>query len=175
MQEYVEARFTKSQVKRAGEFIAKNTNEAANYEYNITIVDNWRAAHAYPMNRIAEIVKESLQDKSSFLIVQRLKRCESIIGKLRRPNHTSLDRMQDLGGCRVIVPSIRDLYEAVEKVKAALQIKGHIIYDEDDYLDPPPSHSGYRCYHIIVKYQADDAFNNMFIEIQIRTKATPHK
>ena len=140
MVEYEVARFSKSQVKKAGNYIAKHNSDSPDYDYNIAIVENWRAAHAYPLNCISEIVRRSLKDKPNCLVVQRLKRCESIIGKLQRPVRSSLDRMQDLGGCRVIVPFFSDLYDAVSIVREAIIQEGQIIQDEDDYLkNPKPS------------------------------------
>lgn len=47
----------------------------------------------------------------------------------------SLYRMQDLGGCRVIVNSIDQVYEAVEKYKTS-RIR-HILKREYDYIQNP--------------------------------------
>ena len=170
MGDYELVRYSKSKIKKAGEYIAKHDSRSEDFEYNIGIVDNWRASHAYPLNCITAIVRGALVEKENYYIVQRLKRCESIVRKLRRRNRTSLDRMQDLGGCRVIVPSFKDLYDTIKLIKDAILANGHIIEDEDDYLNDPPKHSGYRCYHLIVKYQANDPYNNMYVEIQVRTR-----
>ena len=47
------------------------------------------------------------------IVVQRLKRLESIMGKLERFPDMNLYRMQDLGGCRVILDTIEQVYDSV--------------------------------------------------------------
>ena len=43
------------------------------------------------------------------LIAQRLKRLSSIDAKLRRFRNMNLARMQDLGGCRAVLPAVDDV------------------------------------------------------------------
>ena len=82
----------------------------------------------------------------------------------------SLYRMQDLGGCRVIVDSIDQVYESLDKYKKS-RIR-HILKRENDYIQNPKA-SGYRSYHIVYQFHSDDkeTYNkNILIEIQFRTK-----
>lgn len=104
------------------------------------------------------------------LVVQRLKRLESITGKIERFPDMSLYRMQDLGGCRVIVDTINQVYEAVDRYKNS-RIR-HILKREYDYIQNPKD-SGYRSYHMVYQFHSDkkETYNkNMLIEIQFRTK-----
>lgn len=78
--------------------------------------------------------------------------------------------MQDLGGCRVIVDSIDDVYKAVDKYKTS-SIR-HILKKQYDYIKCPKE-SGYRSYHMVYKFCSDskETYNkNMLIEIQFRTR-----
>ena len=78
--------------------------------------------------------------------------------------------MQDLGGCRVIVDTIDQVYESVNNYKNS-RIR-HILKKQNDYIKDPKN-SGYRSYHMIYQFQSDksEIYNkNILIEIQFRTK-----
>lgn len=170
MGNYESIKYSKSQIRKAGEVISKGINNESLYEDYLPVVDNWRAVHAFPLDAITTIVSTAMEHESEVHVVQRLKRLESIIGKLQRPNNTGLLKMQDLGGCRVIVPSIETLYASIDKVRNALIDNGHNIIKETDYLNIPRENSGYRSYHMIVEYVGPEEYNGMRVEIQIRTK-----
>ena len=55
--------------------------------------------------------------RNDILVVERLKRLDSIIGKLRREAGMDLWRMQDLGGCRFITPSVDEVFHFAEEYK----------------------------------------------------------
>ncbi len=77
--------------------------------------------------------------------------------------------MQDLGGCRVIVPGIQDVYDYFEKYDKSR--KRHIFKKKYDYIITPKV-SGYRSLHAVYEYHSDknQTYNkNMLIEIQFRT------
>ena len=103
------------------------------------------------------------------IVAERLKRLDSITGKLKREPNMNLWTMQDLGGCRVIVPTIEDVYKYSEKYENSR--KRHIKKKEYDYIKQPKT-TGYRSLHIVYEYKSDrkDTYNkNMLIEIQFRT------
>jgi putative GTP pyrophosphokinase len=85
-----------------------------------------------------------------------VKTVRSIIAKLRRQSTTTLRQMQDLVGCRIVVPDISDQ----EKYASALQR----VFPDCQVVDrrQTPQH-GYRAIHIIVR-----AGPRRF-EIQLRT------
>ena len=133
----------------------------------MVILNNWRAAHAYPLQVICSNLRQKNPDA---IVVQRLKRLESITGKIQRFPEMQLYKMQDLGGCRVIVDTIKQVYEAIDKYKSS-RIR-HILKREYDYI-ANPKESGYRSYHMVYQFHSEskDTYNkNMFIEIQFRTK-----
>lgn len=79
----------------------------------------------------------------------------SIIEKLRRQS-VRLSQMQDIAGCRVVVPDILTQDEAVERLKS--------LFDRFDIDDrrTQPSH-GYRAVHLIVEN------SGRLVEVQVRT------
>ena len=159
--------YTGNQINKAGKIISDPFSTSKEYDDAITILNNWRAAHAYPL----QVICSNLRNKNpNAIVVQRLKRLDSIIGKIQRFPNMQLYKMQDLGGCRVIVDTIEQVYESLNQYKTS-SIR-HILKREYDYIaNPKPS--GYRSYHMVYQFHSDkkDTYNkNMFIEIQFRTK-----
>lgn len=160
-------KYSKKQIDRAGKIIADPTSSEQDKKAALEILNNWRSSHAYPLQVITSHLRRKNNDA---IVVQRLKRLDSIVGKLERNPEMSLYRMQDLGGCRVIVESIGDVYNSLNQYKNS-RIR-HILKREYDYIQNPKE-SGYRSYHMVYQFQSDktDTYNkNMLIEIQFRTR-----
>lgn len=160
-------KYSKKQIDRAGKIIADPTSSEQDKNEALEIINNWRSSHAYPLQIITSHL---IRKNNNAIVVQRLKRLDSIIGKLERNPDMSLYRMQDLGGCRVIVDTINQVYEAVDRYKNS-RIR-HILKREYNYIQKPKD-SGYRSYHMVYQFQSDkkETYNkNMLIEIQFRTK-----
>lgn len=160
-------KYSKTEINKAGSIIADSTSSKEDHDNALIILNNWRASHAYPLQVICNNLRLRNPDA---IVVQRLKRLESITGKIERFPDMSLYRMQDLGGCRVIVDTVDQVYEAIEKYKNS-RIR-HILKREYDYIKNPKN-SGYRSYHMVYQFHSDkkDTYNkNMLIEIQFRTK-----
>lgn len=160
-------KYSGNQINKAGKIIADPFSTSKEHEDALIILNNWRAAHAYPL----QVICSNLRQKNpEAIVVQRLKRLESITGKIQRFPEMQLYKMQDLGGCRVIVDTIEQVYNAVDKYKSS-RIR-HILKREYDYITNPKE-SGYRSYHMVYQFHSDtkDTYNkNMYIEIQFRTK-----
>lgn len=160
-------RYSGNQINKAGKIITDPFSTPKEREEALVILNNWRAAHAYPLQVICSNLRQKNPDA---IVVQRLKRLESITGKIQRFPEMQLYKMQDLGGCRVIVDTIKQVYEAIDKYKSS-RIR-HILKREYDYI-ANPKESGYRSYHMVYQFHSEskDTYNkNMFIEIQFRTK-----
>ena len=160
-------KYSKKQIDRAGKIIADPTSSEQDKNEALEVLNNWRSSHAYPLQVITSHLRRKNNDA---IVVQRLKRLDSIVGKLERNPDMSLYRMQDLGGCRVIVDTINQVYEAVDRFKNS-RIR-HILKREYNYIQKPKD-SGYRSYHMVYQFQSDkkETYNkNMLIEIQFRTK-----
>lgn len=159
--------YSKRQINNAGKALSKQDIGEIEKQEALEIVNNWRSSHAYPLSVITNNLR---RNNKNALVVQRLKRLDSITSKLKRNSTMELYRMQDLGGCRVIVDTIDDVYNAEKQFEHSSA--RHIKKGFKDYIQNPKT-SGYRCFHAIYKYHSDkvDTYNkNMLIEIQFRTK-----
>lgn len=158
----IESVFSKSAVDKAGRQLAFGNAKNLSTEEAQEIVAHWRSCHEYPMfrarqnlkNRANKITKEAI-------VVQRHKREISIISKLRRQS-IRLTQMQDIGGCRAIVPRLSDVREIESLYKD--------YHDKDDRISAPAA-SGYRSLHIVerVPVSKEPSSTEFLIEIQLRT------
>ena len=166
---WVEPQFSKKRVKRAGETLVDPLCSDSDKNEAMDVLSNWRSAHAYPMHAMLIFLRtrSSKIDKNP-IVVQRLKRTPSIIGKLRRFDKMKLHRMQDIGGCRSVVKST----SLAEKLSQEIQNSRtrHKLHKVDDYIESPKE-SGYRGIHLVYKYNGEKIkYRDYFIEIQIRSK-----
>ena len=161
--------YSRSQIISAGKIIRQENSSEKEIKRATDIIDNWRAAHAFPLHVIYIHLRRMCFSNANAIVAERLKRLDSIIGKLKREQSMSLWAMQDLGGCRVIVPNIQDVYDYFEKYDKSQ--KRHIFKKKYDYIENPKA-SGYRSLHAVYEYRSDknETYNkNMLIEIQSRT------
>ena len=87
----------------------------------------------------------------------------SIVRKLQRDNNRfKLGALDDIGGCRLIVGSVREVYEAARILDDLLEHR-----KIKDYI-AAPQRSGYRSYHAIYKVPVGGITYR--IEVQIRTR-----
>jgi len=159
----------KKKIQKAGRAIAKSDFDKIVEKEAREVINNWRASHAYPLHIFYKNLKKKAKIYKNSIVAQRLKRLDSILIKLRNNPDMSLVRMQDLGGCRVIVDNVLEVYKFRDEFRKS-KIK-HKFDKEDDYIKAP-KFSGYRGIHLIYKYFSDkkEDYNGMFVEIQIRTK-----
>jgi len=160
-------------VRRAGSTIRKilrspgeGTEEERDAQYleAVEIIAAYRSHYSEPMGRVEQTLREiSTEISSGSQITSRLKRLPTIIKKLNRPDNTDLSRLQDIGGCRVVVGyprALRILEDRIrQKYGTQLDNRGR------DYIVAPRP-SGYRALHMIVR----EASSGLKIEIQLRTE-----
>lgn len=161
-------------MKKAGRILATRKKPDEEYSWALDVADLWRAAHKEVIEEMETLLRsvadgcgESLSGE--VLIVSRLKRMDTIVGKLRRPGLSlKLNEMNDIAGCRVILTGQRDVelfYDAlVERapIKPEKGIKNYIECPKDD---------GYRSIHIITRHSSPGAgLNGLYCETQIRTR-----
>ena len=159
---------SRSKIIKAGKVVKKEDSTEEQLVEAAKVIDNWRAAHAFPLHVIYMHLRRMASGKE-IVVAERLKRLDSIIKKLEREPSMSLWMMQDLGGCRFIVPSLAEVYSYAEEYD--LSRKRHIFKEKYDYIAHPKP-SGYRSLHMVYEYHSDksDTYNkNMLIEIQYRT------
>lgn len=159
-------------VRRAGEVIASNLSWTRDTEPEIRgafqIVNNWREAHAYPMRSLRGSLRWYMHAQDiNGVAVGRLKRMPAIRRKLKRIG-LKLNQIQDLGGCRAIVPSVED----VRSLVASMNNCRHELRHQDPYIEKPKA-SGYRSHHMIFNFcgRGDrKIYDGKRVEIQIRTQ-----
>lgn len=166
---WITAEYSKKAIKRAGECLI--SEDASNEEISnaMDVLSNWRSAHAYPMHAVLIFLRNrSAKIDANSIVVQRLKRTPSIVGKLKRIDGMKLHRMQDISGCRSVVSTIskvRALRTSI--VNSRTRNK---LHREDDYISRPKS-SGYRGVHLVYKYNGKKTeYQDYFVEIQLRSK-----
>lgn len=168
MQEIFE--YSKNQVDKAGKKAVSENITQTERDNCLCIIDKWRALHAFPMDEIAKNINKITKNKKDKIIVQRLKKLDTILDKLKR-NHSDmrLSRMQDLGGCRVILPTIEDVYNLNNELKSKMNYK---LRSEKDYIKAPNPKTGYRGIHLIYEFtdKKNPQNNGLLIEVQLRTK-----
>lgn len=160
---------SKKAVKRAGELLKQNAQDSSAYE----ILSEWRSYHSYPLLAINNLLKRKCTQLNlkNAIIAQRLKRTPSIIKKLKRFEKMNLARMQDIGGLRIIVDDIQDVYKLYDSIVNNRKHKHEPLLPPDDYIKTPKS-DGYRSLHQVFKFYsvAKQEYNGLNIELQIRTK-----
>ena len=133
------------------------------------IANNWRDAHAYPMRSIRYSLMWFMRHHDlEGVTVARFKRMQAIRLKLSRIPH-NLNQLQDLGGCRAILPSIADVRKRVDLLHDRSR---HHLRAEDDYIASPKT-DGYRSHHLMLLYRGRGpatVHDDRRIEVQIRTR-----
>lgn len=166
---WIEPLYSKEQVKQAGISLLNAEVKSARFKESVPIFHNWRSSHAFPMQIMLDLLrKNSIKiDKNSF-VVQRLKRVPSIFQKLAREKNMSLNRMQDIAGCRAVVSDVGKVRKVIESLKRSRT--KNVLHKEYNYIDAPKP-SGYRGIHLIYKYcGSKEQYNGMQVELQIRSK-----
>lgn len=164
-------KFTLGQVDRAGEVLARGATHVT-IEQAWEVLENWRAAHNVPLHYLSINLKRHAEkvDKNA-LLARRLKRAPAIFAKLNREQDMLLRRMQDIAGCRAIMPTLAKTLQLVDSFKRSSQ--NHVFVREKNYIDTPKP-SGYRGVHLIYKFKSTEeknlAWNGRAVEIQIRSR-----
>ena len=107
-------------------------------------------------------------------VTGRVKTISSIIEKAKKKNIPLEDveeQIEDIAGIRIMCQFVGDIYKVVEIIRNR-DGKDLFIIEERDYIEHM-KRSGYRSFHMIIKYPLQTAFGEkiVFAEIQIRTLA----
>ena len=165
--EWKKPEFSKNMVNKAGKAIAKDDFSKIEKAEAYKVVNNWRSSHARPLQHLYTCGKQYADNNEGVIVVQRLKRLESILAKLQRFPGMGLETMQDLGGCRVIVKEIDEVYKAVQAYKnSGMSSK---LVKEYDYI-ANPKEDGYRSIHLVYEYAGEmPEYAGLKTEAQIRS------
>lgn len=124
----------------------------------VAVVWDYRAPFNYPLTKVNANLRYYVQKaECDVIIAQRMKRLPRIVEKLVRYPNMRLSQMQDVGGCRAVLPS----QDAVSEVLDGL-VKNWDVTLVDDYVTQPRP-TGYRAVHAIVQKDGRP------IEVQLRT------
>lgn len=169
---WIELKHSKKSVRRAGDYLISEEHNFEHVEHYLecfNILDNWRSSHAYPIqSMLGNFRRKAFEVDKNALVVQRLKRTPSILAKLRRESGMKLDRMEDIGGCRIVVSTKAQVYE-VRNVLVDGRTRNVLSRQRDYIKEPKPS--GYRGIHLVYKYNGSKKqYINHAIELQIRSK-----
>src|SRR3989344_112304 len=161
---------SKSQIKKAGRLMFDTSKSMQSRRDALDLVDRFRAAHGYPINTFQSTLHKRLKDFPDSFMAQRLKRMPSIIRKLEKEKTMQITTMQDIGGLRAVVETVKDVYRLERKYSTAKRFP-HIQKNAVDYIAKPRD-SGYRGLHLIYEYRNKQhpRYNGLLLEIQIRTK-----
>ena len=164
--EWIEPLYGRKKVAKAGKVLIDKSNPNISENIALEVLGNWRGSHAFPLNSIQNSVRyRAKQIDENCVITQRLKRILSIKNKLLRFPDMNLARMQDLGGCRAIMPNINDIYLLKDTIPKA---RSFSIIKEYDYIKFPKN-TGYRGIHLIANFCGKEQYKGLKIEIQIRS------
>ncbi|MDC0738382.1 RelA/SpoT domain-containing protein [Cognatishimia sp. SS12] len=177
---------SKSSVRRAGQKIAagKATND------DINLVDQWRASHGYVINTFQIWLKRHFAKQGhSVEFAQRLKRRNTVIGKLKRQDADGnflikdVASMHDFAGCRMIfenLDALRSFRNFMHSSKVMRNVEHELRHDPQkyDYIEKP-KFTGYRGIHDVYKHfprgstRGEDKkpWDGLLVEIQYRTRA----
>lgn len=129
----------------------------------LAIAQAWRVQHLEPTVFCFEALTQCAEHFQEAVVSYRLKRMRSIVRKLQRDNNRfKLGTLDDIGGCRLIVGSVCEVYEAAQILDDLLEHR-----KIKDYI-AAPQRSGYRSYHAIYKVPVGGITYR--IEVQIRTR-----
>lgn len=136
----------------------------------LSIINNWRGSHAFPLNTFqVGLRRRGAKVTPDLIVAQRIKRLSSIELKLKLRPTMKLTQMQDLGGCRAILPTVNDV-RALLKAYQESRMK-HTLLTLDDYIVSPKA-SGYRGIHLVYAYNSDrsETYNGLKVEMQLRSQ-----
>lgn len=123
------------------------------------VVNAYRSEFKNPLRSVVMGLRSAVRTAGAEVVVaERLKRQPRLVGKLIRLPTTRLTQMQDVAGCRAILPNLA----AVDDVRRRIERQKSDIVKIDDYNATPRS-SGYRAVHIVVRR------DGALVEVQLRT------
>ena len=140
---------SRNQIRRAGERLRRDD---APSEADRQIYNDYRGTFAEPLREVVETI-ERFADSAA--VHSRLKRFETTVEKLRR-SRTDLSRLEDIAGCRVVLPTVIEQRQVFDRIRGAWE-----VMRERDYQVTP--RDGYRALHVVVRVQGRP------VEVQVRT------
>ncbi len=165
-------KYGSKRISKAGN-VALTSRDEKEVESAVKIIDDWRSLHLIPLDELQNSLVPLLKVNNIRIsaVSRRLKRISSILNKLDRNPKSGLGTMQDIGGLRIIVPSVGSLNTAYSLIINNIPANFELTKKPMDYVISPKTVSGYRSIHFIYKYHSTNSdVEGMKIELQLRTK-----
>lgn len=165
-------KYGSKRISKAGN-IALTSRVKQEVDDAVNVIDDWRSLHLVPLDELQNSLVPMLKRNNIriYAVSRRLKRISSILNKLDRNPKSGLGTMQDIGGLRIIVPSISTLKNAYSLITNNVPDSFEFTKEPMNYVDSPKDISGYRSIHFIYKYHSsNNDVDGMKIELQLRTK-----
>lgn len=105
-------KYSKTQIDKAGNILRSHKTNTLEYAEARAFVDQWRMSHERPMQRFnVTLRKKRKMIYQDAVVARRLKRLQTIIDKIsNRQQDMNLSRMQDVGGVRIVMQNIEQVY-----------------------------------------------------------------
>ena len=162
--------FDAKEIDQAGRVLAKVPQpgeDDSEWIEAFELIGTWRGMHAGPLRTFRNNLGRRVGRRD--IVAQRLKRMPTIISKLERLPWLNLSRMNDIGGCRAIVPKADDAFRVgIGLLDSRIR---HELVRHDDYIDCPRD-TGYRGLHLVYRYVSDrnPHWQGIKTEIQLRSR-----
>ena len=158
---------SKKAIDRAGKYLREWWNAPLGEEDEtglpeaLSLVSDWRSGHQHPLVLVNNGLRQFIRTEGDgpILVSQRLKRVPTIIDKLARHENMQITQMQDIAGCRAILPDQANATAVLNRIAHRWTVRGEV----DNYA-ARPAHTGYRAIHVVVVRE------ERMIEIQLRTR-----
>ena len=157
---------SKNQIRKLGNRIREAYGDGTGVvpQEDLKMLQEYRLTFRDTIASVFDIVYKDCQSiNKKSIVTYRIKRIESIIGKLKRMPETELDRLIDIAGCRCILSNDEQVYRLLNKLRGNTQI---FIKKEIDYIKKPQA-EGYRSIHLFVGLANDDG---KLVEVQLRNQ-----
>ncbi len=160
--------YTNKRINKAGEMLKKYSLDNEFIKEDIDIINSWREAHSLALEELVSLTKKRVkQVGGQMTVVSRLKKLESIKLKLELAENMQLSRMQDIGGCRVIVEDTKKIFHILNRIQKFHG--GFELTKIDDYIQKPKD-SGYRGVHFTFQANTKKDEYKILLELQFRTR-----
>lgn len=162
--------YTSGDYRRLSDRVRMNPQEVKIED--LMMLQSLRVTYKEPLAVIFRTIERMAKkiDKNC-ICTYRVKRIESIIGKLTRFPTMQVQRMEDIAGCRCIMTEEKHVFKLFESIQKNIsnlpfEIKGKI----QNYIETPKK-SGYQSIHINFAFRNNESKR---IELQIRSLKQHH-
>lgn len=165
-------KYSSNKITKAGLTILSSTDKEE-YSKAVEVINDWRSLHLPVLDELKKAILSLLSRKNIriYLVSHRLKRFSSIQNKLDRNPQSKLGTLQDIGGLRIVVPTMSVLNKALFYITENIPEHFDFTKAPVSYIDTPKKTSGYRSVHFVYRYHSDNNdVDGLKIELQLRTK-----